>query len=656
MDSTVVLVDEAFRHTLAAGKLFDRLDFPIGSPTGETVDEAFEPRPAGTLRDRYRDALEGETRTFQITCWGRDLWVQAAPVRDATGEITAAMGLFLDASALRWHVDALEILRQRSADLLAASSRADLFETLVEVVTAQLPLSGATVYLFDEAAAVLRPEATAGDHVDPDPVSPGEHLVWEAFKRDAIVFGDEIAAERADTVGDRFVVPFGERAALAVRGSDAALDLAPVVEFVQVLCLIAGSVAERLHHERRVQAHDQELQRWARQLERARRQTALLEAVVQATVSAETLELLHAAVCECLARSDGIEFAWIGHLDRANETVELRASAGSERGTLDRTPVELEGNDEPTARAIIDREPVIINNVATGFDDEWRLAALEHGVQSIAAIPLLHGEMLHGVVTLHADDPNAFDELGAIAKDIGRIVGHASTAIQCQNALLSHVSMELDIEITAPACFFVRFVQETGTSVSFGSISSTDDGWCLVFVTAEAPELLLEHAERAVSVRSAQPLEDDAGDLIEVQFDDSFIGSFLSRHGISLQRASATPEEVQITVSIPPSMSPRQALDAIQAEYPDSRLLAKREQRHSEGSPATTSDSIFNRLTDRQREAVERAHAAGYFETPKQATGTEIAESMDISASAFHNHLRTAESEVFKWLFDTSQE
>jgi predicted DNA binding protein len=338
-------------------------------------------------------------------------------------------------------------------------------------------------------------------------------------------------------------------------------------------------------------------------------------------------------------------------------TVALQASAGSGRGYLDRTPVELDGNDEPTARAVIDRETTIIDNVAAGLDDEtWRLALLERGFRSIAAIPLLHDGMRHGVVTVHADHPNAFDELRAVMDDIGRIISHASTAIQCQNALLSHASMELEVEINAPACFFVRFVEETETSVSFGSISSTDDGWSLVFLTAEEPELLLERAERAVSVRSAQLLEDDADGLIEVQFDDSFIGSFLSRHGISIQRASATPEEVQITVSIPPSMSPRQALGAIQAKYPESRLLAKRDQRHAGVSSATSSDSIFDRLTDRQREAIERAYADGYFEVPKQVTGEEIAESMDISTSTFHNHLRAAEAELFAWLFDTRQE
>jgi predicted DNA binding protein len=64
---------------------------------------------------------------------------------------------------------------------------------------------------------------------------------------------------------------------------------------------------------------------------------------------------------------------------------------------------------------------------------------------------------------------------------------------------------------------------------------------------------------------------------------------------------------------------------------------------------------VFDRLTDRQREIVERAYRAGYFETPKQATGEALAAEMDISTSAFHNHLRAAESELFSWLFDTRE-
>jgi predicted DNA binding protein len=656
VESTVLLVDDEFRHTLAAGDLFDRLEHPAERLLGSRIDEAFPEGAARTLCDRYRDALDGETRTFRLACWGHELLVQTAPIRDTEGEITDAMGLFLDASALERYTGSLETLRRHLDDLLSAETDAELLETFVEIAGDRLQLSEAVAYRFDEEAAVLRPEA-ASERPEPEPVSPGDRTVWEAFKRETAVFGgDRSGGDRAeDRNGVRFAVPFGGHGAFAARLPDGSDD-DPALETVRVLCVIVGVVLDRFRNERELRERDWELRQRTQQLERTERGTETLGAVVRAAVSAETLDALDAAVCDSLLQHEAVEFAWVGRLNRTDVTLQPRTCAGSERGYLEEGPIELDGSDEPAARAALDRETTVVGDVASEIGSErWRSEALERGFRSAMAVPLAHNGLLYGVVSLYADRPDAFEEVAPFADDIGRVVGYASTAIRSQNALLSHASTELDVEITAPACFFVRFVRETGTGVSFESIASTDDGGSLVYVTADAPDLLFEYAQESITVESVRTLEDDPDDVLEVQFDDSFIGSFLSTHGIALERASATPEEVRITVSIPPSMSPRQALDAIQTEYPDSRLLAKREPRPEAPGGATTRDSVFDRLTDRQREIVERAYRAGYFETPKQATGEALAAEMDISTSAFHNHLRAAESELFAWLFDTRE-
>jgi predicted DNA binding protein len=80
--------------------------------------------------------------------------------------------------------------------------------------------------------------------------------------------------------------------------------------------------------------------------------------------------------------------------------------------------------------------------------------------------------------------------------------------------------------------------------------------------------------------------------------------------------------------------------------------LAKRKGRQREGDPVPSRFDLLDRLTDRQREALERAYREGYFEIPKGTTGESLATSMDISTSAFHNHLRSAEAELFAWLLD----
>jgi predicted DNA binding protein len=60
------------------------------------------------------------------------------------------------------------------------------------------------------------------------------------------------------------------------------------------------------------------------------------------------------------------------------------------------------------------------------------------------------------------------------------------------------------------------------------------------------------------------------------------------------------------------------------------------------------------RLTDRQREVLETAMEMGYFERPRSANATEVAERLDISPSTFAEHLAAAQSKVLDSLLEGS--
>jgi DNA-binding Lrp family transcriptional regulator len=52
------------------------------------------------------------------------------------------------------------------------------------------------------------------------------------------------------------------------------------------------------------------------------------------------------------------------------------------------------------------------------------------------------------------------------------------------------------------------------------------------------------------------------------------------------------------------------------------------------------------RLTDRQREVLETAHRKGYFEYPRKANASEVAEELGIEPSTFTEHLAAAQSKL----------
>lgn len=51
-------------------------------------------------------------------------------------------------------------------------------------------------------------------------------------------------------------------------------------------------------------------------------------------------------------------------------------------------------------------------------------------------------------------------------------------------------------------------------------------------------------------------------------------------------------------------------------------------------------------LSERQREVLELAKRHGYYNWPREANGSELAEKLDISKTTFHEHLRKAEAKL----------
>jgi predicted DNA binding protein len=67
---------------------------------------------------------------------------------------------------------------------------------------------------------------------------------------------------------------------------------------------------------------------------------------------------------------------------------------------------------------------------------------------------------------------------------------------------------------------------------------------------------------------------------------------------------------------------------------------------HTGGEDAPGADPTFvdrARLTDRQREVLRTAHAMGYFEYPREANATAVADELGIGVSTFAEHLAAAQ-------------
>ena len=88
-------------------------------------------------------------------------------------------------------------------------------------------------------------------------------------------------------------------------------------------------------------------------------------------------------------------------------------------------------------------------------------------------------------------------------------------------------------------------------------------------------------------------------------------------------------------------------IDALEATGGSVRL----ERLTSSGGADTRSDPVVvdrGRLTERQREVVRTAQRLGYFEHPRGASATEVADAIGIARATFSEHLAAAQRRVFE--------
>lgn len=110
----------------------------------------------------------------------------------------------------------------------------------------------------------------------------------------------------------------------------------------------------------------------------------------------------------------------------------------------------------------------------------------------------------------------------------------------------------------------------------------------------------------------------------------------------------------RIEAEVLPPPDPAEVIGQFQSDHPDATLVEKTEK--AESAPLFTNrelaQTLEQRLTERQLEVLQTAYDAGYYERPREATGEEIAETLDISVATFSQHVRAAEDHVLAVLFE----
>ncbi|MGQ3413117.1 PAS domain-containing protein [Natrinema sp. LN54] len=662
-------LDDEGTFTLSEGSGLSNLGFDPEDVVGNSFSDLLEDYPEACAD--AETALEGETVTSRRRLGDRVFETWYRPITDDDDTVDRVIGVANDVTERVQYQEALNALHEATGHLLTVDSKADACEYIVDIATDVLDLDG-VVYRFDDQANELAPAAWSpaleSAFGSPPRLQPNDSIVWDTFVsgdssvyddvRDAANVYDESTAARSG-----LYVPLGEHGVFVALSAEPAQYDDDTVELAQLFAATAEAALDRIGRTRRLHDRERELKRQNRHLERLNEANEVRQSIEQLLLLAESRTEIERGVPELLAELEECSFAWIGEPDPSGNQLQPLSRAGLEREYLDAVTVTTvdESAAEPAGRAARTRAPVSVENVAESVHDgEWRGDALSRSFQSVYAVPLVYDGFLYGVLSIYGEERDAFDEtLRSTLAELGETIAYAIDAVKRKNALVRDDYTEVELEVAADATL-CRLAAFLGEPVSYEGTTVRADGSEIAFVAVE--ELADDPAERIdrgsidgiSGVSTIAEHEDQT--LLQVQLTDPFLGSIADTHGARLREFAADESGGRAIIDVPEAAEVRAVLSGITRSGPSVSMVARREQRTDDpsalGGPAR--NALLGRFTDRQREVVQTAYHGGFFEWPRQATGEDIAASLDISSPAFHKHVRSAERKLFAALFEGS--
>jgi DNA-binding NarL/FixJ family response regulator len=360
--------------------------------------------------------------------------------------------------------------------------------------------------------------------------------------------------------------------------------------------------------------------------------------------------------CRQLIENTAYDCAWIAIEDESG-TISSHAHAGmgeyAER-VLD--AADLAGTGEPTVRALETDSfvefPPADESMESALDSspDWLAAARACGVTRVLAVPIRYDGLTHGALGVYATGPIATDDTRMLT-EYADFVAFAFQTAQWKQSLLSEDPLCVEFLFEDPPGPYRSLVGELpeDSAVEVDSIVHRTDAPDRYLLTVDGadPGAVAAAAERVpgvapIAVGGNRPRHELA---IEGETPEDRLG----QHGAEFERTRLAGDTAVVTASVPNRADVPPLLEALQSAYGEVSVRMMKQGEPEGASPHTPLEP----LTDRQRETLEYAFYAGFFDRPQAATAGEIAEAFGVSSSTVLYHLRTAERKLLASVFTT---
>jgi len=434
------------------------------------------------------------------------------------------------------------------------------------------------------------------------------------------------------------------------------VDIAPVQDADGDVTHYVGfqtDVSDRVNAERIAERRAAELATERESLEHVlERIDGLIQDTGQALVEANTRESVETALCDLVVDNDPYACAWVSEPDLAEKSIAPAAIAG---GTADGDPLDLRSGDGPIQTAMDTGETQVVD-VADLPDRDWHEARVDDAFATVAVVPLSHRDAKYGVLCAYVDDATAIDDREvAVLNALGRMAGTAISAVETRRTLTADSIVSLSFSVRNRDAFFVRIAEDADVSLTYAGSMHRDDDHLGMFFTVEAddPDRLEAVARDLPDVVDVTVITANEGAcLVEFEVQNAGLLSTLVDYGADIREITATPTTATVEVELPRDANARSLVDHVESAFADVELTAYREQDRAAATKQEFIASLEAELTDRQLTALRRAYFGEFFEWPRPTSGDDLADSMGIARSTYHQHLRAAERKLVGEFFD----
>ncbi len=389
-----------------------------------------------------------------------------------------------------------------------------------------------------------------------------------------------------------------------------------------------------------------------------RSKEALLEMVTASTTRSD----LGTNICEQLVE-DGYACAWIGVLDDDGGVVPISTAGAT--GYLEtaippgRRPVD---STEPSFRALDETDPVVCSLPASEtttveVDDrettaaaaDWETTAVDHGFRSVAAVPIIHDGVCFGTLPVYSESPELDERELALLSVYAETVGYAFRTTTWKQTLLSTTTTTIEFSLKSQRHPLVALAATLpdGATLSSETVIPRNSREVLYVTTVDGADEaeFLAGADATDAIESVDYYRHDESDRIQCGLvaDSPAPETRLVDAGVSLARTVADRQRARITARLSDDVSVRACVDVLADCCGEDSVTTLWTTPNLSGDEADPVDQ----LTQRQRQVLELAVEAGYFERPRHNNTGELADALDISRATFTQHLRAAQRKLF---------